>query len=337
VEEPPGELLAELALLSESAGNRPLPSENRFAIPFLIRWLVNRSHAYRYRDPEKVLELALLARLAADACSTEAAGNSARLADLRCRAWGQLGNALRICARLSEANEMLSKAQEYCGAGTGAPLLRGLLFEWIAPLHYFERRLGEALQITLEAEAIYEEQEETQLLARARIKRSILDIESGDPERATLLLGRTIPLINGEEDPYLLLAARHNMVRCYIDLGQPHQALDRFLAAKPLTSIFHEPLLLSRIAWQEGELFRKLGNLEFAETAFLRAREGFVKLGLTYEVALVANQLATVYLEMGADDKLEHSVSQTLSYCRARTICRETKNSLDDLQRLVFR
>jgi len=334
-EEPPGELLAEIVLLSDREEGLPLPSENRFSIPFLIRWLVDRSHAYRYRNPEKVLEFALLARLAADACSAEIAGSAARLADLRCRAWGQLGNALRICSRLSEAEEMLAKAQEYGAGGTGDPLFRGLFFNWLAPLHYFERRLIDARRASEDAEAIYKDLGETQLLARARVQRSVYEIELGGPERAVPLIRGTIPLINRGEDPYLLLAAYHNLARCHVDLGRPSEALNLYSAAKSLNPSSHDSLILSRFAWQEGKIFHQLGNVKAAEAAFIRAREGFAELDLVFEVTLLANQLANLYLEVGAADKLERSVSQTLSYCSTRNICREAKSSLDELQEII--
>lgn len=332
VQEPPGDLLAEIVLLADEGIS--LPSENRFSIPLLIRWLVERSHAFRYRDPEKVLELALLARLAADACSTEVAGSPARLADLRCRAWGQLGNALRICSRLTEAEEILSKSQEYCASGTGDPLLRGLVFEWLAPLHYFERRWTDARQVIKEAEAIYEDFGEDQLLPRARIQSSIFEIECGEPAKALSLLRGTIPLLGGEE-PYLLVAAYHNLARCYIDLGRPDEALSLSSATRSLTQSVKEPLIRARLAWQDGRIFQQLGDLKAAEAAFLRARQEFASLDLIFEVTLITHHLASVYLEMGAVDKLERSIAKTLSYCRARTISGEAKRSLEELQGIV--
>src|SRR5262249_50720890 len=150
-----------------------------------------------------------------------ASGGTAKLADLRARSWNQLGNALRVSGRLIEAREAMGTAREYLVGGTGDPALRALLIEQMASLYTFERSFGEAIKILGEAAEIYRELGESHALARTLVQEAIASLYAGEPERAVGLLNRAIPLIDHEEDPHLLLAACHNLVRCYIDLDQP--------------------------------------------------------------------------------------------------------------------
>ncbi len=57
-----------------------------------------------------------------------------RLADLQTRAWGQYGNALRVCGRPREAAEAFASAQKRRAQGTGDPALRAWLLEEDHPL-----------------------------------------------------------------------------------------------------------------------------------------------------------------------------------------------------------
>ena len=86
------DLLAELAHHPLGSQELLLKSESRFASPQLAKELIERSHETRYEDPEAMVHWASLARTIAMCCTPDAAGNPARLADLRARAWGQFGN-----------------------------------------------------------------------------------------------------------------------------------------------------------------------------------------------------------------------------------------------------
>jgi hypothetical protein len=79
-------------------------------LPFLVKWAVSQSHAIRYEDPEQMLLWADLARLFDEDCTPEAAGSRMRCSDLRARAWGQLGNALRVRSLRPEAKSALDNA-----------------------------------------------------------------------------------------------------------------------------------------------------------------------------------------------------------------------------------
>ncbi|HEV7518366.1 MAG TPA: hypothetical protein VGR07_18875 [Thermoanaerobaculia bacterium] len=331
----PETLLAELAPLSMSEQVRRIQNEEPFASPQMVKWLIERSHAARYEDPERMLYLAHLAQIAADACTVAAVGNEPRMADLRSRAWGHYGNSLRVSARLQEAEEALATARHHCEAGTGDPPLRARLFEQMASLQIFQRHFKDAIDLADKAGQIYRELGEAHLLASSLVHKAIASLYAGEAESAAQILNHAIPLIDQEEDPHLLLAACHNLVHCYIDLDRPEQALALYFKGRELYKEFKDALILLRAAWQEGQLLRELGHPRGAEVALLRARKGFMERGLAYEVAVVSLDLAAVYVKLGAVEELRQTIAETTPIFRSLRVGRETLASLIQLQQVA--
>jgi tetratricopeptide (TPR) repeat protein len=329
------QLLKELDQVPRNAQITLVEEDGRFASPRLAQTLFERSHAARYADPETMLHWAGIARSIATRCGPESQGSTAKLSDLRARAWGHYGNALRVVGRLREAEEAMITAQGYLEAGTGDPALKARLFEQLASLHTFQRRLDAAISTLAEAAEIYRQIGETHALARTLVQQAIAFLYSGEPESAVALLNHAIPLIDHEGDPHLLLAACHNLVRCYIDLEQPQRALSLYSETRNLYKEFNDSLILLRAGWQEGQLLRDLGHLRAAETVLLRAQGGFMERGLMYEVALVCLDLAALYVKLKAIDDLKQTVTATVPIFRALGVDREALASLLQLQQVA--
>jgi tetratricopeptide (TPR) repeat protein len=331
----PQQLLAELSSLALAEQIRAVEQDDRFARAQFVRFLIDQSHAARYEDPEKMLYLADLARRAAEACAPEATGSEARLADLRSRAWGHFGNSLRVRGQISEAEQALATAESYCKAGTGDPLLRARLLEQRASLCYFQRHFEQAMELADEAGAIYREIGDTHRLASSLVHKAIACLYGGDAEQAVRILNGAIPMIDQEDDPHLLLAACHNLIRCYIDLDKPEQALSLYFKSRDLYKEFKDTLILMRASWQEGQLLRELGHLHAAETSLLRARKGFLQRGLAYEVALVSLDISTVYIKLSDAEKLRQTISETMPIFRSLRVGREVLATLLQLQQVA--
>jgi tetratricopeptide (TPR) repeat protein len=331
---PIDQLLAELDRANPD-DRLTLVEEDRFAIPRLVQALIDRSHASRYADPEAMLHWALLARSVSGRCMPESLGNSAKLADLRAHAWGQCGNALRVASRPQEAEEAMITAQRYLQTGTGDPDLKARLCELNASLQIFQRRFEAAIMTLGQATEIYRSLGEIHGFARTLVQQAIAFIYAGNAERAVEQLNRAIPLIDHEEDPHLLLAACHNLVQCYIDLGQPEQALSIYSEARTLYKEFSDSVILLRAGWHEGQILRDLGHLRAAESALLRARTGFMERGMMHEVAVVCLDLAAVYVKLKAVDDLKQTVTATVPIFRALRVDREALASLLQLQQVA--
>jgi tetratricopeptide (TPR) repeat protein len=309
-------------------------AENRYAHPDFIKHLIDASHGLRYQDPAGMLHLAQLARSAAEACTVEVAGNGQRLSDLRGQAWRQYGNALRVLGRLPESEEAFAAAQRLLDEGTRDPLLRAKLFTQVSSLRYFQRRFGEAVSSADEAARIFLELGERRSLASSRVQKAIATLYAGDAEDAVRILNQAIPLIDDAGDPHLLLAACHNLVRCYIDLGRPEQALSIYSETRELYKRFDDPIIRLRVAWQEGQLLRDMGHLRAAENVLLQTRRGFVDCNLLYEVALISLDLAAVYIRLQSEQKLRQTVAETVPIFHALGVGREALASLLQLQQL---
>jgi tetratricopeptide (TPR) repeat protein len=330
------ERLAELSLLSEGEQIRRVSSGGRFAHPEFIRCLIDRSDAARYQSPRRVLHLAQLARLAAEACTPEAAGGEKELADLQAHAWGAWGNALRICGDLLNADHAFAVAFQRYGSGSGPSLLRAFLLTRRGSLHSSQRRFKEAFSLVEEAEQIYGVLGERYLLAGTQIQKAVILVYAGEAETAAGILQKAIPLID-PEDSYLFLAAHHNLFRCYVDLDRPDEALAIHCEIRKLYQDCKDPLILLRATWQEGQLLREIGHLHNAEVALLRARRGFEEEGLAYEMALVCLDLGEVYWKLESFDKLRSTLDQAVPILRSLQLDREVLASLLRLQQAAER
>lgn len=334
VEQPPGALLAELFPLF-FPDSEAKPTDTWYAIPQFVRWLIERSYAVRYQDTEEMLHLARLARHAADSCSPEVAGSPQKLADLRVRAFGQLGNALRVSGRLHESEEALAVAWSLLSQGTGDAAVHAGLLNQTASLRIFQRRFEEAVTALQKAEEIYRDLRDRREVASTLLQRSIAHLYAGELEVTVRILQRAMAWIDEEEDPHLLLAARHNLVRCYIDMGRHEEAKALYFEVRELNKRFQDPLIQLRIAWQEGQLLRGLGHLREAEEKLLGARRGFLQRGLAYEVATVSLDLAEVYAKLGRVDEVNQLVGETVPIFRALRIGRELLATLIQLRQTV--
>jgi tetratricopeptide (TPR) repeat protein len=331
--ESPEILMAEIETMPTEARAQAV-GESRYAHPAFIRHLIDASHGIRYQDPAGVLHLAELAQVAAEGCGVEAAGSAKRLSDLRGQAWRQYGNALRVLGRLPESEEAFATAQRHLEAGTLDPLLRARFCTQTASLRYFQRRFGEAVALADEAGQIYAELGEKHSLASSMVQKAIASLYAGEAEDAVRILNQAIPLIDADGDTHLLLAACHNLVRCYIDLGRPEQALSIYSETRELYKKFADPLIRLRVAWQEGQLLRDMGHLRASEAVLLQARQGFVERNLLYEAALISLDLAAVYVRLQAEQELQQTVAETIPIFRALGVDREALASLLQLQQL---
>lgn len=303
VSNPPGELLAELGFPMESLNEAQAGSrDRRLAIPFLTRWLVEKSHSLRFTDPEEMLHWAHLASLTAESCSAMIAGSEGKRADLQAVAKAQFGNALRVLGRVEEAEDLLKSAWRNLERGTGDPELRATIFAKTTSLLTVQKNFPMAIDLALEASATYQKLGMHHHSASVRVVGANAMLYAGDPELASRELQQALPEIDPEEDPTLVLATRINLVRCYVDLGEPAKALAAH-RAWPKIRRQVEPLLLLRMDWQEAFLLHTLGDTSAAARMFGQARRGYMDRRLAREAILATSHLVRALEELGERER----------------------------------
>lgn len=280
------------------------------SLPLLVKWFIHQSHHLRYRDPEKMLHFAALARAGADACSASQAGSSARLFGLRTRAWSSLGNALRIRGDSRNAEECFATAYSYYFSSNGDLEVQAELLQKIGSFKTHRCHFSDSIGILQEAGEIYEELGQKSKFASVLIQEAIALIELGDAQEGIRKLGTALPLIDPEEDRYLLIAVRHNLVRCYAELGRVKQAFG-LLAEVKKERRSEDSLLGLRATWQEGRLFHEIGELKAADQLLSQARRGFMAKGLLYEVGVIALALGDIYLRQNRLNELRSLLGET--------------------------
>lgn len=309
----------------------PVSAEDMVPDARLVMVFINRSLAARYQSPGKMLYWARLARVIAERCDNAPAGESQGVDDLRARAWGQLGNALRVSGRLRSAEQAMSRAEEYAAAGAGDLALRLDLLTYRASLATFERDFVRAIELLDEAGGIAREIGDQTRLAKCLLSKAIATVYLGEPQLAIGILDDAIRLLDNS-DPHLLFAAFNNLGYCYLEAGRLQEALAVLPQTRELALQIGDDIHILRVTWQEAKILYELDLLEEAEAQFARARDGFIERDLAYEAAVVSLDLVAIYLRLGLTTEVRRTVADVLPFFKSLNVGRELMASLIQLQ-----
>jgi tetratricopeptide (TPR) repeat protein len=290
-------LLADIdATLAEERELR-VRNQRPFASTRFAAALIERSHQARWRDPAAMLADAQLAVAAAEAALAIGRGEELEsLNDCLARTWGQLANAHRLRGSLLDAEDAFAVAFHHLEDGTGELGLRALLYRQLASLRRARRQHLEAIELFRRAIATYRRLDDRAGEASALINLGISYIYAGEPRAAVAPLTRCIEELDPRLHVDLVRAASTNLVRCYLDLGEPARAHALWAETEPLFSGCDDELLLLRRSWHRGLIDRELGHLGVAESRLWEVREGFLRHELTMESAIASLHLAAIYL-----------------------------------------
>ena len=272
----------------------------RAALPFLVRWLIEKSHSCRYLNPDEMLQWAIMARLAAHTCSAQIAGSARKLADLRALAEGQVANALRLLGRSEEASEVMRSAFDHLSTGTGFTEIRASLLQKEASLFTLQRRFDLVLERIAEAREIFECLE----LEQDRVRATLIQADAlhgfGQSDCAASVLEGMLPAIDTDDDANIPLIARNNLAAYFINVELHDKGLAMIREARRfIRDPARQESLLLRLQWQEARALMGLGRPEAARCHFSRARVGFLKQGLLYELCAVTHELVSLDKDLG--------------------------------------
>jgi tetratricopeptide (TPR) repeat protein len=321
-------------LMQVPMAHRVLLLENsaRFKNRMLCECLIEECHEAGFQDPQRAPEIARLATLVADRLEAEECGGEESLNSLRARAWGHLGNALRIRSDRAGAEQAFAIAESLLEGGPVTLLDRARVLGLLASLRLDQHRFPESFQLYDRAAFIYKKLGQWHLLGRTLLQKALVCRSADDGEGEMTLLRQALDLIDPQVDPRVFLAARHNLILALHESGRSREAFALLFHSRPLYLKAGDRTNLLRLRWLEGMVAFGLQRIDQAETAFREVREAFGELGLDYDAALASLDLAGVYIAQGRTGDVKQVAEETLAIFQARETHREALAAV-----LVFR
>lgn len=330
--------LAELLAL-EGRGERRrrvLGASLGFRSPELVELLLEVGRERVATHAKEALDLAELAELVARRVPDALAGPDLAH-DLAIKARGHRADALRATGALERAEEVMgevlamadSSADVQLGAEIAvmASSLARALRHWEGAGRHLDRAIVAYRDLGCHLE-----------LAEVLVRRAEISSLAGRPEETLDLLTRALAALDGctetqlAVEPMLVLSTHHLHARTLCDLGRFAEAaelLDRtarlYAAAGPLAEL--------ELAWVRGRVARGSGAAAEAEALFVTARDGFLAAGHGYDAALVALDLADLFLDAGLTREVRELGGFLLALFETTDIHREAMTALTLLAR----
>jgi tetratricopeptide (TPR) repeat protein len=304
-----------------------LLSSPRFHTWGLFELLLERSLEAGINLPARGEELGLLALRLSEHLDAQFYGE-ALIEDLRARAWGYTANSYRLRSELQAADEAFIAAHEHLQRGTQDLLERAILLDLEASLRRDQRRFEQAFKLLRRSVAIFLESEQRHRAGRSLVNLSTVYHYAGEAERGIPILFQAIELIDPEQEPRLLLCARHNLIDDLAEAGRFLEAQKLYRDARPLYRSFPDAWSQNRRKWVKGKISYGLGQVEPAESLFLSARDGFIHEGIPYDTALVSLDLAVLYAEQGRMADLKRLAAEMVPIFSSLHIHREALAAL---------
>lgn len=289
----------------------------------LVEALLERGWSLRHQDPAATVEHARLATEAAADLDLGPAG-ARRVADLRCRAWSELGNALRIADDLDGAAEAFDMALGHWTAGTLDETLFARYLDMRASLHRARRELGAAQAALAVALSIYLRYGQMHLAGRTLMSQSLFASVAAEPEMALRLVTEGLSLLEENLDPELFTTGIQNQIGFLVDCGQYDEARKLLFLNRGRFQKAEGRVPALKLRWLEARIDRGRGQLARAEETFREVREGLEAVGIGYDAALVTLELAALVLRQGRATEASGLVIGAVEAFTALRIRRET-------------
>jgi len=304
-----------------------LLGSSRFHTWGLFELLIERSLETGIHHPARGEELGALALRLSEHLDALYYGESL-IEDLRARSWAYIGNSHRLRSDLQAADEAFLSAYGHLQQGTQDPLERAILLDLEASLRRDQRHFEQALKLLQRAVAIFLQTDQRHRAGRSLVNLSTVYHYAGNPERGIPILFQAVELIDPEQEPRLLLCARHNLIDYLAASGRYLEAQKAYRDARSLYRSFPDAWSQNRRKWVKGKISRGLGQAELAESLFLAARDGFLHEGIPYDTALVCLDLAFLYAEQRRMADLKRLASEMVPIFSSLHIHREAMAAL---------
>lgn len=302
-------LLRELLRESPARRRERIRSDSRFHLVKLSQRLQAESRKAWADDPALAVELAGLSTVVAERLDVQVYGDGL-VADTCALAWAYLGNALRIASDLRRAEQALDRADEFQRSLGSDLLTEAEILGFRASLRNTQGRFDEAAHLLDRCFELYREAGDRHQQGRTLILKGMVLGEGSRLKEAIRLLRRGLARIDTEQEPGLVLAARHNLIWFLNDLGRHSDALAALEQSRGLYLEVGNRMHLVRLRWLEGRIALGLGRLDAAERSLALTREAFLEQRISFDAALASLDLAMVHARRGDAAAVKRIVSE---------------------------
>lgn len=253
--------------------------------------LIEYAHSLRFDDAEGAVTAA---RRAVGYAS--GGRRSPEACDLRSRAWGVLGNSLRIAGNLGAAGQALEVSERWRLMGSLSSGLEIESLQFGASLAIAGRRLDDATIMLRRAEDVACDLGDGREISRARIKRAIVATYEGKPAEAAEIILQAIA--SGDWTLDLRRCALEVLMFAYALGGEPRKALDVWLVSAAIYEGCGD-LMRLKLRWVRGliaaQMLGRTGELEALQREYAARSQ-------PYNAALVGLDLA-IYAAQSGDSE----------------------------------
>ncbi len=326
-------MLVEEPLSREELHRRALElvDVERLEGPELCDAYLKAAKLVRYDNPQLMVDFAEQAVSLAASLDPQTHG-AKEMADCRCLALGELGNAYRVADRHPEAGLTLGEALALWFEGSGDETLRARLYDYQASLFVAQRQFTEAFAALDVVHSIYTRLGEDHLAGRALISKGIYLGYQGNEEGAIELLRKGLAEIDPKRDPSLHFAVVQSQAYFLA-------VLERFREARMLLwgNCFPAEVIEARtnrlkLRWVEARIQAGLGDDRQAEEGLREVTRGFEKEKLYYKSALAGLELVRLWYRQGRKQEVLEAVTGLVEIFRSYKINRETLFALSLLK-----
>jgi tetratricopeptide (TPR) repeat protein len=217
-------------------------------------------------------------------------------AEIRCRAWTELGNAYRVADDLDLADQALERAAVHLPEGSRDGLLGARYLTVLASQLGARRSFREACATLDEVAGIYRRHGDEHLAGRALVMKGIFLGYGGDPEGAVRVIESGLATVDPERDRGLVFSALQSQAWFLVDCGRYSDARMALLDLRRRKLDPGGRVNELKLRWLEGHICAGLEQLDRAEQALVQVKDGFTEAGLRFKAALAGLELGAVRL-----------------------------------------
>jgi tetratricopeptide (TPR) repeat protein len=206
-----------------------------------------------------------------------------------------------------------------------------------ATLRKDQRRFAQAEKLLIRAELFYQLVGDGEGLIRVLLTLGITYNLQGKLRDAIEVTRTAVRSMSLAANPRLYLCSRYNLAYYYLAIGQVDECSELLDEDEEQYQRFPDPWTQLRVTWLRGDVAQVRGDERAAEKLYRKAFRGFLKEGFGYESALVALDLALLYLRQGRTAEVKRLARQMIPIFQAQDIHREALAALALIQKAARR